>query len=145
MLQDIATIETKYKLFVERVAASKQVWGLKSKAGWANSESNEDEAVTVIPFWSDRALAKACARDDWKNFTPTEISVADFLENWCIGMAEDETLAGLNWDANMFGKETDALSVAVDVLNRLNEINSAISFTNYSSITEFITDISEEQ
>ena len=144
MLQDIETIENKYKSFIERVAASKLVWGLKSKAGWANSHSSEDEEIDVIPFWSDRAYAKACARDDWKSYSPTEIPIAEFLESWCVGMAENETLVGANWDPNMFGKESDALLVALDVLNRLNEIDSAITFRNYSSIKEFITEISED-
>ena len=59
MLQDIATIESKYKSFIERVAVSKLVWGLKNKSGWANSTSIDNEEIDVIPFWSDRAYAKA--------------------------------------------------------------------------------------
>jgi hypothetical protein len=144
MLQDITTIENKYKSFIERVSATKLVWGLKSKSGWANSHSTENEEIDVIPFWSDRAYAKACARDDWKEYTATEIPLAEFLESWCVGMAENETLVGANWDANMFGKESDALIVAFDVLTQLSEINSAITFQNYSSINEFITEISED-
>ena len=144
MLQDIATIESKYRSFVERVAASKLVWGLKSKSGWANSSSTDNEEIDVIPFWSDRAYAKVCARDDWKNYSAHEIPLAEFLEVWCTGMAEDETLVGVNWDANMFGKESDALIVALDVLNRLKEIDSVISFRNYNGIEEFIKEIRED-
>lgn len=143
MLQDTATTESKYKLFIEKTAASKLVWALKSKNGWANSHSNDSEDVDVIPFWSDRAYAKACARDDWKGYLPVEIPLAEFLENWCMEMADNEVLAGINWDANMFGKESTALALAVDILEQLNSINSAISFKNYSSINEFITEISE--
>lgn len=144
MLQDITTIENKYKSFVERVAASKLVWGLKNKEGWANSHSNDNEEISIIPFWSDRAYAKACARDDWKNYSATEIPLAEFLESWCAGMAENETLVGTNWDANMFGKESNALAVAFDILNRLKENNSTITFREYSTIDEFKTDISKE-
>ncbi len=143
MLQDTATTELKYKLFIEKTAASKLVWALKSKNGWANSHSNDSEDVDVIPFWSDRAYAKVCARDDWKGYLPVEIPLAEFLENWCMEMADNEVLAGINWDANMFGKENTALALAVDILEQLNSINSAISFKNYSSINEFITEISE--
>ncbi|GGH04210.1 DUF2750 domain-containing protein [Mucilaginibacter phyllosphaerae] len=138
-------LEAKYIAFVEKVAASKQVWGLKSKTGWANAEAAENNDVAVIPFWSDRSLAKICARDDWKTYTPTEIPLAIFLEDLCIDMAGNEVLAGINWDARMFGTEADALVVALDILNRLAEINSAITFTGYSSINEFITEISEEE
>jgi hypothetical protein len=141
MSQDI---EEKYKVFVEKVAATKLVWGLKSKTGWANAESASNKSIDVIPFWSERGFAKTSARDDWKAYSPAEIQLGDFLENWCMGMAENETLAGINWDANMMGKEIDPLQIALDILNRLNAINSAIAFTNYSSINEFITEISED-
>lgn len=144
MLQDIATIDSKYKFFIERVVASKLVWALKSKAGWANSSSVDNEEIDVIPFWSDRAYAKACARDDWKNYSATEIPLAEFLESWCAGMVENETLVGTNWDANMFGKESNALVAALDILNQLKKNNSTITFRDYGSIDEFITDISEE-
>lgn len=143
MLQDTATVEAKYQLFIEKVAATKLVWALKSKNGWANSHSNDSEEIDVIPFWSDRAYAKICARDDWKGYLPVEIPLAEFLEGWCIEMADNEVLAGINWDANMFGKESTALNLALGILEQLNSINSAITFKNYSSINEFITEISE--
>jgi hypothetical protein len=142
--QDTAT-DTKYRLFIEKVAASKLVWGLKDKKGWANTSSAEDEEVDVIPFWSERAYAKACARDDWKDYTPTEIPLAYFLEEWCVGMAENETLLGADWNARMIGHEGEALAVALDLLNQLKVINSAIKFTGYSSLDEFIADIREEE
>lgn len=143
MLQDIASIETKYQLFIERAAATKLVWGLMSKEGWANSHSNEDEDIAIIPFWSDRAYAKACARDDWKGFSPTSIPLAEFLESWCIGMAEQGDLIGANWDANMFGKESDALEVAIDIINKIKQMNSTLPLRNYSSLDELAADINQ--
>jgi hypothetical protein len=143
MLQDIATIEAKYKLFVEKVASSKLVWGLQNKKGWANSHSNNDEDIAVIPFWSDRAYAKACAKDDWRDYSATEIHLSEFLESWCVGMNNDGALVGVNWDANMFGKEVDALNLALDILNQLKSINSAIKFVDYGSLDTFIADITE--
>ena len=138
-------LETKYKNFIEKVAANKLVWGLKSKTGWANADASDNEEIAVIPFWSERGLAKICARNDWKTYVPTEIPLAAFLEDWCMGMAENETLAGIEWDAKMFGTEADAQVVALDVLNRLATISSAITFTSYNSVHEFINNISEEE
>ena len=143
MVQDTAIIESKYQLFIEKAAANKSIWILKGKDGWANSHSNDNEDVVVIPFWSDRALAKVCARDDWRGYLPVEIPLAEFLENWCAEMTDNEVLAGVNWDANMFGKESEALGIALDILKQLDAIESAITFKNYSSINEFITEISE--
>ncbi len=143
MLQNAEATEARYKLFIENVTASKVVWGLKNKNGWANSHAANSEDITVIPFWSDKAYAKAGARDEWKSYLPVLIPLADFLESWCVEMAEEGLLMGINWDANMHGKESDALQVALDILNQLNTTASAINFVNYSSINEFITAINE--
>jgi len=143
MLQEEATIETRYKEFIEKSATSKLVWGLKNKNGWANSHAQNSEDITVIPFWSDKAYAKASARDEWKSYLPALIPLAEFLESWCVEMGEEGVLLGVNWDAHMHGKESDALQVALDILIQLNTTASAISFANYSSINEFITAIKE--
>ncbi|RFZ90415.1 DUF2750 domain-containing protein [Mucilaginibacter conchicola] len=144
MEQNTEAFEAAYKTFVEKAAANRSVWGLKGKGGWANAESSTNEENAVIPFWNDRTQAKNCARDDWKGFLPTEILLSDFLENWCIEMAGSDAQAGINWNAQMQGIEVEALDLAVDILNRLSEINSGITFSGYSSINEFISDISEE-
>jgi hypothetical protein len=143
MPEDTITTDNKYTLFVERVAAAKLVWALKGKDGWANTHSSDDETVDVIPFWSDRAYAKVCARDEWRGFLPVSIPLTEFLESWCIEMANEQVLAGINWDANMFGKEVTAATLAIDLLNQLSTINSAITFREYKSIAEFIAALKE--
>jgi hypothetical protein len=142
MLQNTAT-EAKYKLFIEKTAASNLVWGLKNKDGWANSHSADDEAIHVIPFWSDKADAKVCARNEWKGYLPAMIPLSEFLESGCVGMSENDTLAGINWDANMLGLEMESLQVAFDILTQLKSSNSTIKFKVYSSVDEFLSAISE--
>ncbi|GAB3929848.1 DUF2750 domain-containing protein [Mucilaginibacter myungsuensis] len=143
MSQDTATIDNKYQLFVERAAATKMVWGLMGKGGWANTHAGDDEEVTLIPFWSDRALAKACARDDWKSFTPTSIPLGEFLETWCTGMAEEGNVAGVNLDTHMHGTETEAYAIALDVLEQIKSINSTVSLKNYPGVDELIADLNQ--
>ncbi|MES2426471.1 MAG: DUF2750 domain-containing protein [Bacteroidota bacterium] len=130
-----------YNQFIEKTTASKLVWGLYDKKGWASSHSAESEDISLVPLWSERSLAKMCAKDDWRGYTPTEIPLAEFLESWCIDLAENEFLIGVNWDANLLGWETSPLSIALDILNRLNTMQSAITFLNYSSLDEFITEV----
>ena len=141
MLPDTATTESKYKTFIEKVAASKLVWGLQNKNGWANSYSNDSEEVDVIPFWEDRFYAKSCAVDDWKGYAAVSIPLSDFLENWCVGMVEENILVGINWDARMIGNEVSASTLAIDILDRLKAIDSAIEFIAYSNIDELIAQI----
>ena len=135
------TTESKYKTFIERVVASKLVWGLQDKKGWANSYSNDSEDVDVIPFWEDRFYAKSSAVDDWKGYTASSIPLSDFLENWCVGMIEENILAGINWDAKMIGNEVNASKLAIDILDRLKAIDSAIEFMEYGSIDELTAKI----
>ena len=100
-----------HRRFVERVAASKEVWGLKSEAGWAASGSNHDEDRSVIAFWSDAAYARRCAKGSWFDYVPTPIPLDKFLELWLPGMDRDGTLAGTNWDQNRCGMEIYPLSL----------------------------------
>ena len=130
------TTESKYKNFIEKIVASKLVWGLQNKNGWANSYSNDSEEVDVIPFWEDRFYAKSCAVDGWKGYAAVSIPLSDFLENWCVGMIEENILAGINWDAKMIGQEVAASKLAIDILDRLKAIDSAIEFMEYDSIDE---------
>lgn len=143
MLPDTTTLEEKYNLFIKNVAASKLVWALKNKNGWANTNASDDEDTDLIPFWSDRTYAKICARDEWRDYSPVSIRLPEFLENWCMEMAEGDVLAGINWDSNMLGTEADALVVATDILNQLAEMNSAISFRDHASINDLIAKLKE--
>jgi hypothetical protein len=141
MQEDTALIDAKYKEFVKQVAVSKLVWGLKDKQGWANTDSSGEEEGDVIPFWSDKASAKASARDEWKKYLPVAIPLPEFLESWCVEMAENGVLAGINWDTNMFGKEANALELALDILEQLKVAGTDVKFLNYESIDAFIAEI----
>lgn len=133
--------DSTYKSFIEKTVASKLVWGLQNKNGWANSYSNDSEEVDVIPFWEDRFYAKSAAVDDWKGYNATSIPLSDFLENWCVGMIEEKILAGINWDAKMVGLEVNAATLAIDILDRLKAIDSAIEFMEHDSIDELMSKI----
>lgn len=141
MLQDQATTEYKYKLFRQKVVDSEIVWGLANDDGWATSASNENDEVTIIPFWSDKAYALSCAKEDWSTYTPTSIPLDEFLESWCIGMFSDGTLVGVNWDSHMFGKEVEPLDLALDIVNELTTKGKSISFREFEDIDDYTTEI----
>jgi len=58
-----------------------------------------------MPFWSDRAYAKQCAKNGWSKCVPTEIPLDVFLEKWMPGMDADGLLVGTNWNARLCGFE----------------------------------------
>lgn len=55
MSENIETINTSYKLFIEKTAASKLVWGLYNKKGWASSHSAKSEDIDLVPLWGERS------------------------------------------------------------------------------------------
>ncbi len=113
MLDLAIASKERHERFVERVVASREVWGLKSADGWACTASTADgtEDRSVMPFWSDRAYAKQCAKADWSHYEPTPIPLALFLERWLPGMAGDGSLVGTNWSAQLCGHEIKPLEL----------------------------------
>lgn len=110
--------------FVQRVVASREVWGLKNVDGWVCSESTMDESGNrgVMPFWSDRAYAKQCAREDWTDYEPTQISLDKFLERWLPGMAKDGLIVGTNWNAALCGHEILPLELKGEIERVLEKL-----------------------
>jgi hypothetical protein len=64
-----------------------------------------------MPFWSDRAYARQCAKEDWCDYDPTPIPLGLFLERWLPGMAADGCLVGTNWNAQLCGHEIEPLEL----------------------------------
>src|SRR5579862_3093785 len=114
MLDTIAAGKERHDRFVRRVRASSEVWGLKGPNGFCSCTSNESERK-VIPFWSDRAYAKQCAKNDWAQFEPTSILLDAFLRQWLPGMHNDNVLAGTNWSAHLIGNEIEPLQLKIEL------------------------------
>jgi hypothetical protein len=113
MLELAAASKERHDKFVERVVAAREVWGLKSAEGWACSRSTAHgfEDRDVMPFWSDRAYAKQCAKEDWSHYQTTSIPLTIFLERWLPGMAADGCIVGTTWNAHFCGYEIEPLDL----------------------------------
>jgi len=144
MHPDITEIERKHRLFIEQVAASGAVWGLSRNDGWAVSLSHDYEDTEVMPFWSDRAYATAVAVNDWAGYTPQKLSLSEFMEDWLMGMHQDATLAGTNWDAKLSGKETEPLALALELIAELKATRKTVPFRQYKTLAGFETQIQQE-
>ncbi len=102
-----ATAREQHARFVRRVREARIVWALRSEAGWCTSPSLDHADRSVIPFWSDRAYAARCAKDEWAEYEPAEISLERFVEAWLPGMHRDGYLVGTNWSGNLTGLEVE--------------------------------------
>ncbi len=106
----IASID-RYERFIERVKKSGEVWGLKDSDDWCVSDSNNQVNIKVMPFWSDRAYAQQCVKEQWAHYKPTAINLTQFVERWLPGLAKDGLLVGTNWNAHLIGEEVNPLEL----------------------------------
>lgn len=119
------------------------VYGLENKEGFATSSSNDvedEEPIPLICFWSEAALARSCKGGDWSDYNVVEVSLSDFLENWCIGMSNDGLLLGTNFGRNMFGYESDPLEMAIELSKELKRQgkDKDIVLEKYSHLDELV-------
>jgi hypothetical protein len=137
MLQDSQLTQQRHQQFIERVASSGTVWALSSEEGWAVSGSHADENIDIILFWSDEAYARAVAKEDWSHYQPVAIPLAEFLENWLVGMYQNGVLAGTNWDAHLFGEEAAPLKLVVDIIDAVKQAGATLTFVKYTDLADF--------
>jgi hypothetical protein len=110
----------RYLQFAERVTASGDAWRLKSDEGWANCESGLQPGATVMPFWSDPAVAARAARNEWAAYQPTPIPIDRFVGRWLTNMAAEGALVGPDWDPEVLsGYEVSADDVQRQILDIL--------------------------
>ena len=146
MLQNSITIKNRHNRFIETVCETEIIYGLKNKNGFATSNSvhyndKNDVSIGIICFWSERARAKSCIRDKWKGYEPVEISLSDFMENWCIGMYSDNLLIGTQFDKNMFGFEIEPLELILQISAELDSIEKKLTFRKFDRMSDFIKQV----
>ena len=107
--------------FIERSIETEVVWALEGEESVAYAESNAQEGVAVLLFWSDRADAKRARKTRFKEYELVEIPLLEFIFRWLSGMADDEVLAGLNWSGRPEELEADPEQLQDDLLLAMDE------------------------
>lgn len=146
MLEEDVIAKERHEKFIEKVCATEKVWTLEKDNGYATAtsihyEDDNDEPVEVLCFWSEKDLAELCAKEDWEGFKPVEIGLAEFIENWCIGMANDLILAGSDFDQELFGHETDPLELILQLNDALLVQKKELNLQNHKSMNDLINEI----
>lgn len=100
MIQDILQLQQRHEEFIKKICKTEKVYGLENQVGFAtldsaNYEDENGKSMPVMCFWSNRNGARACAKDKWKSYEPSEIQLAEFIEEWCVGMYNEGLLAEL--------------------------------------------------
>jgi len=150
MFQNSILVRQRHERFVKKVAETNIVWSLENEDGFATSSSNEFEdedgqPVPLICFWSESAVANSNIKDGWAGYHVVEVSLSDFIEDWCVGMSNDGFLVGTNFDHHMFGFECEPLDLVIEVSNELKRQGKDIVLRKYSHLDELVTAILERQ
>ena len=148
MFQDFITLKTRHLRFVKTVSDSEIVYGLKSKNGYTTSSSTQYEddvgkPIGMICFWAEKVRAKSCAKDDWKKYKVSEIPLAEFMENWCIGMANDGLLIGTQFDQNLLGHEVEPLDLILELTSEFKSIEKDLNFKKFNGIADLEKQVKE--
>ena len=88
-----------FSTFLAEAKLSQTFWALQDKTseGWVILDSINFENTDVMPLWSNNALATSHCIDEWQDYIPVQISVADWLEFWVEDLAQDNIVIGVNW------------------------------------------------
>jgi hypothetical protein len=148
MIQDSIIIEKRHKRFIKKICESEIVFGLKNHKGFATSssinyENNEGKPIGIICFWAEKSLAKSCIEKDWLDYKVSEILLCDFIENWCLGMENDELLVGSEFDRNMFGFESEPMELIIELITELKSIGKDLSFKKFEGILDLEKQVKE--
>lgn len=141
-------IEQQYRQFVSRIVQNQKVYTLATEQGVAVCPSNEydtpqgKEAV-VFMYWSEEEKARQCQKEEWEDYEILEIPLAEFLEAWCLGMAEDGTIAGVDFDAQLFGVEVLPVELLKEILTILKQYQQKIKFKEFASVEDLENYINE--
>jgi hypothetical protein len=138
----------KQEEFITKISETELVWALEKEDGFAtassiNYEDDEGDPAEVLCFWSDKSLAVACAKDDWEGYVPVEIMLADFIENWCIGMDNDLIMAGIDFDTELIGDELDPLELILVIGDALKKQDKKISLEKYRSMDDLVSEVNK--
>lgn len=137
MNQDPQLAESLHHKFITEIVKNKSVWGLTNVKRWATASSSFYKKAEVMPFWSNESDAQLCAKEDWKGYHASEISLVEFLENWCAGLYEDHLLVGTNWTEELFGNEIEPLDLVLEILSELKLKQIDFQFNVYKSLEDF--------
>jgi hypothetical protein len=114
------TVSKNHRRFLERAISEGTVWYLATPEGGVTTlVSDEDDTVSVYPFWSDASYARRAAKASLPGTEPTPVAFADFLRAWLPGMSDDGHRVGPNWTGDLVGWEVQPNTLGVELLDTM--------------------------
>ncbi|QZT38385.1 DUF2750 domain-containing protein [Halosquirtibacter xylanolyticus] len=132
----------KLQNFLNEVSRTGEVWTLENEVGFATTQStiyadNEGKPVNKLCFWESKERALEVSTVEWKTYQPTSFPLGEFLEQWCVGIANQGYHIELNMGKDFVGYEAHPLELAMIIIEKLNEENASVPLQNYMSLQDF--------
>jgi hypothetical protein len=85
--------------FIADVKPTQILWALQDKESedWVVVDSLYYEQTEVMPLWSSAEQALPHCTEEWQDYVPAAISLADWLEFWIEDLVADNIVVGINW------------------------------------------------
>ncbi len=141
-------IKESQEKFLKEVCETNIVWVLEKDEEFATSFSGQYEGengdpAEILCVWSDSKSAEACAQEDWEGYKASQISLSDFIGKWCLGIADDGIMAGLNLDTELIGAELDPLELILELSNELKKQKKSVTIDGYASLADLVKEVKE--
>ncbi|NRA61297.1 MAG: DUF2750 domain-containing protein [Psychrobium sp.] len=103
--------------FLSDVKPHQVMWALQEPTSedWVILDSINFEKTDVMPLWSTKELAQKHCCDEWAEYQPTAISLADWFEFWLADLNEDGVIVGVNWQDNDDCEEMDLAEFSLEL------------------------------
>ncbi|MBY6185437.1 DUF2750 domain-containing protein [Marinobacter hydrocarbonoclasticus] len=105
-------IQPQVRAFIDAVTESGQIWALSAGDDWVVVDSAEFADTDALPLFSTQAGAQALCQEEWAEYEPAAIPVAEFFDKWLESLSEDEVMIGIDWNADLEGAEIDPFDLA---------------------------------
>ncbi|QMT34385.1 DUF2750 domain-containing protein [Conchiformibius steedae DSM 2580] len=114
-----------YSDFIRTVVATGTVYTLQDGEDYfaeCPSEVYENrfgEPETVYCFWHNAAAANECRQEEWADYRTVSIGLIDFMYDILIDMDQDQVLAGIAFDPQLYGTEIEPVELLGDLLDEM--------------------------
>ena len=97
---------------------------------------DDEEQVGVFAFWSDKEKALACQKEEWGEYTVSEIPLAEFMEDWCLNMFQEDIVAGINFSEDLYGHEESPMELLKNLIAEVEANEVVLSFNGFTSLED---------
>lgn len=146
------SLKTQYHSFIQEIRTSEHLfyaftaYDKRAEILSKDQKDKEHQPKVVRCFWaSEKQALQACKNENWQGYRVVPVSLLHFLENWCIDMADEGVLVGINFDNQAVGIEINPLYLILEILTELKRIKKTLYLRDYDNYQAFENAIKQQK